>query len=371
MKIPLSLPDITDHEVEAVNRVLASPNISAGPFVPEFEGKIAQFTGSSHVVAVNSGTSALHLIVRGLGLGPGDEVITTSFSFAASTNCLLFEGVQPVYADIDPRTLCIDPEKVEAGITPRTRAILSVDVFGHPADYDALRDIGRRYGLYLIADTCEALGARYKGTPVGHPDLADAAAFAFYANKQITTGEGGVLLTCHEELARVARSLRNQGRGDGDGWLQHERLGYNYRLDEMSAAMGSAQMDRLEEILARRDQVAQWYIERLREVPGVEPPYVAGDVKMSWFVFVVRLAPSIDRGKVMARLAARGIASREYFAPIHQQPYLRDYDVRVGDLLVTEEMGRRTLALPFFTSMAEEQVEAVVRALDKAVKEQR
>lgn len=369
VKVPLSQPDITEHEIAKVTSVLRSPNVSQGAHGPEFEGKVANMVGAPYAVATSSGTTALHLIVCALGLGPGDEVITTSFSFVASTNCLLYEGVRPVFVDIDPHTLCLDPAAVEAAVGPRTKAILAVDVFGHPVDYAALGDIARRHNLALIADSCESLGATYHGRPVGHPSLARASAFAFYANKQFTTGEGGIIVTGDAELADMATSLRNQGRSSDTQWLQHDRLGYNYRMDEMSAALGSAQMDRFNEILSRREQVARGYMERLRGIEGVEPPYIAPGVTVSWFVFVIRLAAGIDRAVVMERLAAQGIPSRAYFPPIHRQKYIRDYDVMIHPLPVTEAISRRTLALPFFTAMTLDQIDAVGSALEEALKQ--
>lgn len=372
MHLPLSRPDITERERRAVMEVLESPYLSMGRKIEEFEAAIARLVGARHAVAVNSGTSALHLAVLGLGIGEGDEVITTPFSFVASSNCVLYARAKPVFVDIDPKTLCLDPNRVEAAITPRTKAILAVDVFGHPAALDDLRDIARRKGLFLIEDACEALGSEYKGIPAGSPVWADVATFAFYPNKQITTGEGGCLVTDSDELAAVARSLRNQGRGQSGAWLVHERLGYNYRLDEMSAALGLAQLQRLEEILAARSAVADCYEATLAPLVRdgwLELPYVNESVtSMSWFVYVVRLSPRLDRDKVMVCLKEQGVDTRPYFTPIHLQPYYRKhFGYKEGDFPITEYVARRTLALPFYNQLREIEIQHVTLVLKKCL----
>lgn len=365
MEIPLARPDITEHEIQAVVNVLRTPYLSLGPKLREFEQKIAAYAGVRYAVAVNSGTSALHVIVRALGLKEGDEVITTPFSFVASSNCLLFERVTPVFVDIDPKTLNIDVSKIEERITPRTKAILAVDVFGHPADWDELERIARQYNLKLIEDSAEAIGAEYKGRKAG--SLGDAAVFAFYPNKQITTGEGGVILTNNDEIAKLCRSLRNQGRGEGDEWLQHERLGYNYRLSDINCALGIAQLERLEEILKKRERVAQMYNERLKSVKGVRIPYVASHVKISWFVYVVRLREEYtqaDRDRILKELRAHGIGCSNYFSPIHLQPFYRElFGYKPGDFPVTESVAARTIALPFYNDLTEDHVNYVVTTL--------
>ncbi len=371
MQIPLARPDITEHEIRAVVEVLRTPWLSLGPKLEAFERRVAEYAGVPYAVAVNSGTSALHLAVKALGIGEGDEVITTPFSFIASANCILFERARPVFVDIDPHTLNIDVNRIEDAITPRTKAILVVDVFGHPAEWDALEDIARRHHLCLIEDSAEALGAVYKGRRAG--SFGDAAVYAFYPNKQITTGEGGVLLTHHEEVARLARSLRNQGRGEGSAWLQHVRVGYNYRLSDINCALGLAQMDRLDEILAKRSQVAEWYNERLAplEAKGLlQRPYVASHVRISWFVYVVRLAARFSgerRDALIQELRARGIQSSNYFPPIHLQPPYRALGYRLGDFPITEDVASRTLALPFHTSLSEREVDFVVSALEEVL----
>ena len=367
MGIPLAQPDLTEKEIEAVSSVLRTSTLALGPRGKAFERALADRTGARFAVAANSGTSALHLVVRALGIGPGDEVITTPFSFVASANCILFEKAKPVFADVEPRTLSIDPKKVEAAITRHTRAILAVDVFGHPADWPALEEIARKHHLRLIEDSAESLGSKLDGRPCG--SFGDAAIFGFYPNKQITTGEGGAVTTNDAEIARLCRSLANQGRGEDGGWLDHVRLGYNYRLDEMSAALGLAQLERLEEICAARARVAGWYADALRRVEAVEAPYVARNVTMSWFVYVVRLREAFtreDRRRILQGLGAHGIGSRDYFAPIHLQPFYRELlGTKEGDFPIAEAAACRTMALPFYNRLTQEEVSTVVRVLDE------
>jgi len=372
-RIPLACPDITEHEIQAVMEVLRTPWLSLGPKLETFERRLAEYAGVPYAVAVNSGTSALHLAIKSLGIGEGDEVITTPFSFIASANCILFERARPVFVDIDPNTLNLDVGRVEEAITPLTKAILAVDVFGHPAEWDALEDIARRYGLRLIEDAAEALGAEYKGRRAG--SFGDAAIFAFYPNKQITTGEGGALLTRHEEVARLARSLRNQGREEGiSGWLRHIRVGYNYRISDVNCALGLAQMDRLSELLTKRAQVAAWYNERLRplEEKGLlQRPYVAPSVRISWFVYVVRLAPAFAgerRDALIRQMAERGIECGNYFPPIHLQPPYRALGYKPGDFPITEDIASRTLALPFHPRLTESEVDRVVATLEELLR---
>src|SRR5581483_6678522 len=340
-KIPMSSPDLTDVERQAVMDVLNTPYLSMGEQTPAFEQTFCELTGVKHSVAVNSGTAGLHLCVRAAEIGEGDLVITTPFSFVASTNVLLYENAVPVYVDIDPRTGNIDPQLVAQAASdlaeggkkaqkwlPRKgsekkrtlKAPLPVDGFGQPADYASLLKAAREFKLEGIEDSCEALGATYKEKQAG--TFGDLAVFAFYPNKQMTTGEGGVIITNDDKAADVMRALRNQGRAPGDTWLQHTYLGYNYRIDEMSAALGVVQMKRLDELMNKRDRVAGWYNERLSEIPGVEIPFVEKTTtRMSWFVYVVRFDAKIDRDDLIKRLEAQGIPARPYFAPIHLQPY--------------------------------------------------
>ena len=369
MKVSLSRPDVTDRDRQVVLSVLDTPVLSIGPYTEKFEQRVAGYVGRKHGVAVNSGTSGLHLAVRALGIREGDEVITTPFSFVASSNCVLYERARLVFADIDPRTLNIDPTLIEDKVTSRTRAILPVDSFGQPADLPAIRAIAERHGLWVIEDSCESLGAMIDGKMAGSGDYCDVAVFAFYPNKQITTGEGGLLVTDDDHTAYECRSMRNQGRGEGDRWLFHERLGYNYRLDEMSAALGWSQMSRIEEILARRQNVAERYAQRLALVKGVTAPYVDPRVKMSWFVYVVRLDPEVERDRVMELMGERGVQCRPYFTPIHLQPFYREmFGFKEGDFPVTERVGRSTLAIPFHNNLSREEMDYAVSSLADCIR---
>ena len=374
VNIPLSSPDITEEDVAAVVAVLRTRFLSLGPKLPEFEQAIAAYVDCRHGVAVNSGTSALHLIVRALGIGDGDEIITTPFSFVASANCLLYERARPVFVDIRPDTLNLDCDLVERAITPRTKAVLAVDVFGRPADWTRLRSLAQQHNLMLIEDSCEALGARLRlvdGRWVMAGSLADAGAFAFYPNKQMTTGEGGVIVTDRDDVAALCRSMRNQGRDEGAGWLQHARLGYNYRLSDINCALGLAQLARIGEILAARKQVAAWYANALSGLAEVRVPEAGPNEEISWFVYVVRLTEGLtrdQRDRVLDGLRARGIGCSNYFSPIHLQPFYREvFGYREGDFPVTESVSSRTIALPFFTRLSREQVSSVAAALGDAV----
>lgn len=367
MKVPLSLPDINENDISTVLGVLKTNQLSIGPKVEEFEEIMAHWANQRYGVAINSGTSGLHLIVRAMGLEDGDEVITTPFSFVASSNCLLFERVTPIFADIDPNTLNIDPNQVKSKITAKTKAILPVHVFGQVADMDAIQDLAQQYGLKIIEDACEAIGAEYKGRRAG--SLGDAGVFAFYPNKQMTTGEGGVIVTDDAEIAGLCRSMRNQGRGDGERWLYHERLGYNYRLDELSCALGVSQATRLREILDMREDVANRYTKRLSLIPGVTVPFKADYAKMSWFIYVIRIDQGIKRDSVMKQLTENGIGCRPYFTPIHLQPYMRKtFGYQEGDYPITELVAESTIALPFFNHISDEQMEYVAENLEKAIK---
>ena len=364
MRIPLAQPWISSDDMNKVAEILQSRQLALGPTIPAFEQAMDEYVGTRYAVAVNSGTSALHLIIRALGFGPGDEVITTPFSFIASTNCILMEDATPVFVDIDPQTLCIDPTAVEKAITPQTKAILAVDVFGHPADWHRLEQIAEKHGLILIEDSAESLGSRLDGRHCG--SFGHAAIFGFYPNKQITTGEGGMLVTDDEDLAEHCRSMANQGRGD-NRWLSHVRLGYNYRMDEMSAALGLSQMERIEDIVATRAQVAEWYLEEMVALDEIVLPHVDKNVRMSWFVFVVQLADTYtreDRDQTLNTLQSRGVGCRDYFQPIHLQPFIQEkLGTARGQFPITERVADRTIALPFFPQMTREQVCTVAEAL--------
>jgi len=364
-RIPMASADLDESDVEAVLGVLRTGRLALGPQTVRFEQAICDYVGTRHAVAVSSGTAALHLIVKALGITAGDEVLVPSFTFAASVNALLYEGATPVFIEIERDTYNLDPADLERRITPRTKAVMAVDVFGHPADWDAIARIAEQYHLKVIDDSCEALGASFKGTRLGR--FGDAAAFAFYPNKQITTGEGGVIVTDNDEVARLCRSLCNQGRGEMGAWLEHDRLGYNYRLDEMSAALGASQLRRIETFLLKRERVARAYSERLARFDWVRTPMVKADVRMSWFVYVVTLAEGLNRDAVMQRMEARGIPVRGYFSPAHLQPYIRErFGYAGGELLVTESVARRTIALPFHNNLSDAQIDEVVAALAAA-----
>lgn len=381
-EIPLSKPDITDLEVQMVVKTLRSGRLSIGPMVEQFEGLVAARAQCRHAVAVNSGTSGLHLVLRSLNVGPGDEVITTPFSFIASSNCILFVGATPKFVDICPRTLNMDPAKVQAAIGIKTKAILAVETFGNPAYMDQYASIAARHELPLIEDCCEALGATYKGRPAGH--FGRAGVFGFYPNKQITTGEGGMIVTDDERLAEMCRSLRNQGRplggpaapthgGSATGsWLKHERLGYNYRLPEISAALGVAQMRRLDEITQKRHEVALRYVRRLGGHPALVLPTVDTESVMSWFVFVVRLAPSYtseERDRVIAGLRRHEIGASDYFPCIHLQPFYRErFGLHEGMFPIAESVSNRTIALPFHNDLTEREIDQVAQTLEMLIK---
>lgn len=371
MQIPLSRPSITREDVDAVLSVLRTPILSIGPEVQAFEEAIAAYTGVAEAVAVNSGTSGLHISLAAAGIGTGDEVITSPFSFVASANCAIYQGAKPVFVDIEPETLNLDAAKIEAAITPRTKAIVPVDVFGQPANIEAITTIAKLHGLVVVQDACEAIGAERNGLRVGsHPDVTSAV-FAFYPNKQMTTGEGGIVVTDDREFAKVLRSLANQGRDDAGTWMNHVRLGYNYRLDEMSAALGRAQVRRLDSILDRRAQVAAWYGERFAEIPDIDVPFVAPETtRMSWFVYVIRLPETVDRDALIPRLMAYGVPVRPYFVPIHTQPFYREqFGYAGGEYPITESVAQRTLAIPFFTEMTREQVDYVVGTISHVMGE--
>ena len=392
-KIPVSSPDIGPIELDLIDQVLRTPYLSMGPMMERFEQALATYLGVRHAIAVSSGTAGLHLAVIATGIGEGDTVITTPFSFVASANVILYERAIPIFVDVDSRTGNIDPslvtdcaydlskgEKAANRWLPPSirncqypignpRAILPVHSFGQPADMDPIIETAQRNNLTVIEDACEAIGAEYKRRKVG--TLGDVAVFGFYPNKQITTGEGGMIVTNREDWDSLFRSLRNQGRDIFNEWLNHERLGYNYRLDEMSSALGLAQIKRIEELLVKRERVANWYNERLADTELVERPHVTSTTtRMSWFVYVVRIKPPANRDEVMRRLAEVGIPSRPYFTPIHLQSFYRDkFGYQRGDFPITEYLGDVSLALPFSGIMTEDQVDYVFNALKKILQE--
>ena len=386
--VAMSSPDLSEAERTAVAEVLQTRWLATGPRARAFEAAVAATVGVRHAVAVNSGTAALHLSLLAAGVKDGDLGLTTPFSFVASSNVYLYERAVPVFVDVDPLTGNLDPALAAAAAadlkeggsagerwlpphgarqgSPLT-SMLAVDVFGQPADYDRLRPLAAEHDLVLIEDSCEALGAGYNGRAAG--TLADVGAFAFFPNKQVTTGEGGMIVTDNDEWAAALRALRNQGRSPEDAWLEYSYIGYNYRMDEMSAALGEVQVGRLDELLTHRHQVAGWYGERLARLEGVEPlEIVPSTTSMSWFVYVVRLDPAIDSSALLHTLKERGIPTRPYFTPIHlQPPYIERFGYREGMFPVAEDLGRRSLALPFSGVMTQDEVHTVCDVLAEVI----
>jgi dTDP-4-amino-4,6-dideoxygalactose transaminase len=387
--LPMSSPDLNDADRRAVLDVLQTNFLSMGPKIEDFEKAVAEYAGMVNALGVNSGTSGLHLCVRASDFNPGDYVLTTPFSFVASTNVLLFENLIPVFVDVDPKTGNIDPDQVKLAADdlmsgkekiinkwlPRKgfdkkgklKGILVVDVFGQPADYGKLEKIAHENDLILIEDSCEAIGAENNQRKAG--TFGDFGVFAFYPNKQMTTGEGGIVVTNNSKAADMMRALRNQGRAPGDNWLQHTHLGYNYRLDEMSAALGLSQMKRIDELIGKRENVAGWYNACLKAIDGIEIPNVSPDTtKMSWFVYVIRIDQRWNRDSIAVKLEEAGIPVRPYFLPIHLQPYMVDrFGYQEGDYPITEDLGKRSLALPFSGVMTEDQVKLVCSSLEKCL----
>ncbi len=374
-QIPLSMPDITQAEIDAVVDVLRSGRLSIGPRQARFEELVAHAAGRNHGVAVSSGTAGLHLALLALGVGPGDQVITTPFSFIASANVILYVGATPVFVDIDPVSLNLDPEKLESAINEKTKAIIAVEVFGNPTHMDEIERIAARHEVPLVEDGCEALGGKLGSRCVG--SFGRVGVFGFYPNKQITTGEGGMIVTDDDVLAERCRALRNQGRAqnnpaaesitDEGSWLHHEHLGYNYRLSELAAAMGIVQMERLDDILARRREVACMYFDKLMDYPEIILPTIPDEASMSWFVFVVRLSNPFtvkQRERIITGLRRHDVGSSNYFPPIHlQPPYRQRFNFQTGDFLIAESLAQRTLALPFYNKLDATQIELVCLTL--------
>jgi len=367
-QIPLSLPYITQDEISAVSRVLKSGQLSLGGKTKEFEQLVADFVGTKYAVAVSSGTSGLHLCVKAHNFQSGDEIITSPFSFVASTNVLLYENLSPVFIDIDPYTFNLDPNKLEDAITPKTKAILPVHIFGRSINYQAINRIAKKHHLPIIEDACEALGARYKQRQVGN--FNNLAVFAFYPNKQITTGEGGIIVTNSLRQARLLKSLSNQGRGLTDSWLIHQRLGFNYRLNELNSALGVEQLKKIDQLLVLRKQVALWYNQALKGIPSLQLPLPDDSQYVrSWFVYVVQVPNFTVRNYLIRQLLSVGIHTKPYLPSIHLQPYIKaKFGYRPGDFPISESVSSRSLALPFFSSMTQLQVEKVSYFLNKFLK---
>lgn len=368
MQIPLSRPDVTEGEIEQVVEVLRSPNLSLGPTLRQFEEAFAMYIGRRHAVAVNSGTSGLFLSLLALGIGPGDEVITTPFTFVASATTIMMTGARPVFVDIDPASLNIDPGRIEAAITGRTKAVLPVEVFGSPAGFGEVCAAAKRHRLAVVEDSCEALGSTCHGQKAG--TFGEMSVFGFYPNKQITTGEGGMIVTDRGDLADLCVSRRNQGRGRGGGWLAHERLGYNFRLSDINCALGLAQLSRIDEIRTRRRQVAAWYREVLAAEERLIVPQDAPGCETNWFVFVAQLVEPWglqQRDRILQEMERQGIQVSNYFPPVHLQSYIAaQYGHALGDFPIAESVSRRTIALPFYNRLTQDEV-AIVCGVLRAV----
>jgi len=378
LEIPLSRPDISDLEVGLVCDVLRSGRLSIGPVLERFEAAVAARAGCDHGVGVSSGTAGLHLALLALGVGPGDEVITTPFSFIASANCILYAGARPVFVDICPRTLNMDPERLERAITPRTKAIVAVEALGNPARLDEVAGIAARHEIPVVEDCCEALGCSLKGRPAG--SFGRLGVFGFYPNKQITTGEGGMIVTSDRRLADLCRSMRNQGRPLAHGpeaasaaagigsWLCHDRLGFNYRLSEVNAAIGLGQMRRLDEIIEKRQRAARLYFDRLMCHTELMLPTLDPGTAMSWFVFVVRLASSYtraERDRIIQGMRRHEIGAADYFPCIHLQPLYREKPgCAPGNFPIAESVSQRTIALPFHNHLTPREVDHVCQTLE-------
>jgi perosamine synthetase len=378
-EIPLSKPDISPLEVDTVVETLRSGRLALGPMAERFEKLVAARAGCRQGVSVSSGTCGLHLVMKALGIGPGDEVITTPFSFIASTNCILYVGATPVFVDICPKTLNMEPDLLRKAITPRTKAILAVECFGNPGYMDEYASIAARHEIPLIEDCCEALATTYKGRPCG--SFGRCGVFGFYPNKQITTGEGGMIVTDDEKLADMCRSLRNQGRAIAPPgppperhdpksvgtWLSHERLGYNYRMPEINAALGVAQMRRIDDILMQRQRVADAYMRRLMSNPHLVLPTLLPETSMSWFVFVVRLVAGYtqeERNRIIAGMRNHDVGAADYFPCIHLQPFYREMGYGPGMFPIAEAVSQRTIALPFYNSLTQHEIEMAVATLE-------
>lgn len=365
MWIPLSRPDIGDEEIEAVCTVLRSHTLALGPKLVEFEEAFAGYVGRERAVAVNSGTSGLFLCMLALGIGEGDEVITTPFTFIASTTSIMMAGAKPVFVDIEPTSLNIDPAQIESAITDKTKAILPVEIFGSPAGFDKICEIAQKHNLLVIEDSCEALGSALSGKKAG--TFGTMSVFGFYPNKQMTTGEGGMIVTDDDDLADVCVSLRNQGRAKSGRWLSHERLGYNFRLSDIQCALGLVQLSRIDEFKAKRRQVVRWYQEKLADDDRLIVPTEPQDCDISWFVFVLRLADAFtrqQRDEILQAMKEQGIQASNYFPPVHLQPFIVErFGHRQGVFPVTESVSESTIALPFHNNLTEDEIEGVCRTL--------
>lgn len=362
---PLARPYIDRTDREGVLEVLKSGNLSLGPKYMQFEKDITVYTGAKYACAVANGTCGLHLAVRALGLHEGDEVITTPFSFVASTNCLLYEKVKPVFVDVEERTFNINPDLIERAITTKTRAILAVHVFGQPAEMEEILKIAKRHKLLVIEDAAESFGSKYNGRHSG--TIGNVGVYAFYPNKQMTTGEGGMIVTNSSKIHDLCKSMRNQGRNLNGDWLEHERLGYNYRMDEMSAALGITQLKKLGWMNEKKREIVSWYKEGLSGLKTVVVPQLDFGSEPSLFVYVIRIVKG-DRNRVMDALTGKGIQVKPYFPVIHLQPYMRKmFGYKLGDFPVAELVGSQTLALPFYIGLSKQDVAYISKEIRRAL----
>lgn len=367
-KIPLAKPYLGKEEIKAVSEVIRSGILSLGPKLLEFERKFAEFIEAKNAIAVNSGTSGLHLCMKALNIKPGDEVITTPFSFVASSNPIIFEGGKPVFADIDEKTYNINPQRLKEAITEKTKAIVLVHLFGRPCNMEVITKISKKRGIPIIEDACEALGATYNGRKVG--TFGKAAVFAFYPNKQMTTAEGGIIVTDDDEITKACRSWRNQGRDNSGEWLNHIRIGYNYRLDEMSCALGIEQLKKIKSILNRRQEIANHYTDAFKDIDGVITPYIDSCSEISWWVYYLRVKENFDRNRIIEYLNKKGVSSRGYFdPPIHLQPiYKRIFGYTGGEFPISEKVAKSGFIIPFFVDMSEEQIRKVCATVREAIR---
>lgn len=366
--IPLAKPYLTADEKNKVIEVLESGRLSMGPFLAEFEQKFAAMVGVRHAIGVNSGTSGLHLCIKALGITEGDEVITTPFSFIASANCILYEKATPIFVDVDENTFNINPDLIESAITDKTKAILVVHVFGQSCDMYRIMEIAKKHNLRVIEDACESIHATHHGKMVG--TFGDVGVFAFYPNKQMTTGEGGMIITNDEKIAKYCRSASNQGRSDNLQWLTHDIIGYNYRLDEMSAALGLAQVEKINVIISRRKELAEKYHKELSQVPGIKTPQIKSDNGHTWFVYPIRVSEKI-RTKVIDLLEKKGVQSKAYFFPcIHLQPaYKAIFNFKEGSFPIAEKLSKETFVVPFYHTLKDEEIRIIRDALQESLEE--
>lgn len=365
MQIQIAKPYIDKEDIKGVVAVLRSGWLSLGPKYKLFEERLAEYIGVKYACAVSSGTAALHLGVKALGLKEGDEVITSPFSFVASSNVLLYEGIKPVFVDIEEETFNIDPTLIEEAITRKTKAVLPVHIFGQSAEMDEIMTIAKKYNLKVLEDSCESLGATYRGKKVG--TTGDIGTYAFYPNKQITTGEGGMVVTNSKEIYNLCESMRNQGRSKSGDWLIHKRLGYNYRIDEMSASLGVTQLKKIEWMIGEKRKIASWYNEALADINGVEVPVIGPNRIHSWFVYVIRVKGG-RRNKLMSELSKMGIQTKPYLPVIHLQPFMCEmFNFKEGDFPKAEGIAKETLALPLYIGLKPKDIEYISDKINKFV----